>query len=426
MHNQSRILPDFRKIEKQSDSCSRLRFWETDDFFSCPIAGICLSVSEQKQLLRKAGFCLKKTGHSKMHEILVSSSKNENRLSRKIDSLLSRKFSRESELFGNMTETELEEQWQTCLDTGEYIGMFWYLASRPNLSKEFRRKVFGDIHMSMHIGSQERADMIRRSLRLEEQIRKSAEKAVEEIGKRKVLQKEVESLQKARDELKGSLEASEKQRILLEIRLEESGLYAEIKVLKAELEALKKENRKLKAEQTKISEKAALFAKQVIALETEKKQSAADLMRRKELEINFQKEIQKIMNQLSGIKGCNQSCPSFDLCKKRVLIVGGVSKMESLYRQVIEQSGGIFEYHDGHVKGGVSRLECSFKRADIVLCPVNCNSHAACTIVRQLGKKHNKPVRMLSGSGLNAVFRGIRIPERAETANEVSVPAETI
>jgi len=85
--------------------------------------------------------------------------------------------------------------------------------------------------------------------------------------------------------------------------------------------------------------------------------------------------------------------------------------MESLYRKIVESNGGIFEYHDGYAKGGLNSLEHSFKRADMVLCPVSCNSHAACILVKQLGKKHNKPVQMLSGAGLSAISQGIRTPD---------------
>ncbi len=415
MQNSGKMLPDFTEITAQSDHSARLKFWETDDFFSCPIAGICLSVSEQKQLLKKSGLSLKKTSLFEMHEILVASSKSENRLSRKIDSLLVRKFSRESELFAAMTEAELAAQWQICFKAGEYIGIFWYLASRRNLSKEFRREVFGDIHMSMHRNSEERADMLRRTDLMQEQSRKAAEKADEENRHRKILQKEVESLQNAANELKLRLDISEKQKILLETELEA----AKDRKLHAEFEELKKENRKLKADQTRISEKAVLFAKQIVKLEAENQRLTTDLLRKSESESNFQKEIHDMMMQSCGINGCNQSCPSFDLCRKRVLIVGGISRMESLYRQVVERSGGIFEYHDGHVKGGVGKLECSLRRADIVLCPVNCNSHAACTLVKQLGKKHHKPVQMLSGSGLNAIFQGIQRPNIAATSGAV-------
>ena len=34
---------------------------------------------------------------------------------------------------------------------------------------------------------------------------------------------------------------------------------------------------------------------------------------------------------------CDDSCPSFNLCRKRILLVGGITKMEALYREVVEK-----------------------------------------------------------------------------------------
>jgi len=86
--------------------------------------------------------------------------------------------------------------------------------------------------------------------------------------------------------------------------------------------------------------------------------------------------------------------------------------MKDSYRRLVEGRGGIFEYHDGRLHGGGKGLENSFKRADVVLCPVNCNSHGACLLVKSLGKKHKKPVHMLPGFGLATVSRAM-----AENAN---------
>ncbi|MBU4524909.1 MAG: DUF2325 domain-containing protein [Desulfomicrobium sp.] len=102
---------------------------------------------------------------------------------------------------------------------------------------------------------------------------------------------------------------------------------------------------------------------------------------------------------------CDPQCPSYDLCKKRVLIVGGIERMEKAYRKLVEDRGGIFEYHAGHMKSGGKGLENSVQRADFVLCPVNCNSHGACLKVKSLGKKFKKPVHMLSNFSLSAVAR---------------------
>ncbi len=101
---------------------------------------------------------------------------------------------------------------------------------------------------------------------------------------------------------------------------------------------------------------------------------------------------------------CDEHCPSFELCSKRVLIVGGVERMEALYRGFIEERGGELDYHAGHTKG-LRELKQSLKRADIILCPVNCNSHGACIQVKNLAKKHNKPFYMLPNGSLHTISR---------------------
>ena len=104
-------------------------------------------------------------------------------------------------------------------------------------------------------------------------------------------------------------------------------------------------------------------------------------------------------------RDCNESCPSFDVCSKRVLIVGGVERMEALYRQVIEGGGGELDYHSGSLQGGTRQLEKSLRRADIILCPVNCNSHGACIKVKNLAKKHNKTCYMLPNGSMSTISR---------------------
>jgi len=70
---------------------------------------------------------------------------------------------------------------------------------------------------------------------------------------------------------------------------------------------------------------------------------------------------------------------------------------------LVEESGGMFDYHDGHVSGGIKQLEHQVRRADVVLCPIDYNSHAASLAVKKLGKKHRKPVKILSNSSLNSI-----------------------
>ncbi|RLG28378.1 hypothetical protein DRN98_09665, partial [Methanosarcinales archaeon] len=125
--------------------------------------------------------------------------------------------------------------------------------------------------------------------------------------------------------------------------------------------------------------------------------------RERERNGHLRMEMERNITQISALDQCDESCPSFDLCKKRILIVGGITRMEALYRRLIEENGGSFDYHDGYTNRGVKNLENQVRRADMVLCPTNCNSHTACLVVKKLGKKFSTPVQMLSNSSLNAI-----------------------
>lgn len=98
-----------------------------------------------------------------------------------------------------------------------------------------------------------------------------------------------------------------------------------------------------------------------------------------------------------------RECSDFDFGGKKVLVVGGIDRMESSYRELVETCGGSFEHHTGVMKNGAQKLKNSLVRADVVLCPVRCNSHTACQQVKKLGKKFNKPVFFLANFSLNAV-----------------------
>lgn len=68
------------------------RFWEIEHFYRCPIIGMCLTAAEQRQLLKKCGYDLKGKSPYDIHELLVAGAESENRLSRKIERLLQRKY----------------------------------------------------------------------------------------------------------------------------------------------------------------------------------------------------------------------------------------------------------------------------------------------------------------------------------------------
>ncbi len=101
---------------------------------------------------------------------------------------------------------------------------------------------------------------------------------------------------------------------------------------------------------------------------------------------------------------CKNPCPCAT-CGQRVLVVGGIERMQPLYKEVIEAKGHVFEYHAGHLRKGGNKLENCLQRADIVLCPVNCNSHTACLQVKSLCKKYKKNLQFMKNFSICAIER---------------------
>ena len=100
-------------------------------------------------------------------------------------------------------------------------------------------------------------------------------------------------------------------------------------------------------------------------------------------------------------------CPGPDLCGKTILYVGGLHKMVSHYRQLIENHGGKFLHHDGGKEASRTILPKMLSSADAVLCPIDCVSHDACTCVKKICKRYQKPYVMMRSSGLSSLAKGL-------------------
>ncbi len=385
------------------------KIWEIDPVFRCPVVGFCLDLEEQKQILKKTGQSFKDKEPYDIHEIFVAGTESDNRLSRRMDLLLKRKFGRRAAGLHDLSEQEFMRFWKAAYESGDYHAEFWVAVTRRDLSETSRRSIFGSLHMAMHTQGEELARLKKQRAALDERIKTQDLKMKELLVSRRALVKENETLKRMGEDMKSSFRSTENELNRLRCGQGDITICRRISDFEKENERLtlvvsEKEDA-LKARDMKL----ALFSERIEDLTRE-----LDL--RKQTECRFRKQAEETMAHFSAMNRCEEDCPSFDLCRKRVLIVGGIERMEALYRQIIEGSGGIFEYHAGHMKGGGKHLESCLKRSDIVLCPVNCNSHAACILVKNLGKKHNKPVHMLPSFSLSTVSQVIKTCVAGEAA----------
>lgn len=385
--NDKNILPGGR----------RLHFWEIDVCFRCPMVGMCLSEAEQITVVKKAGLTIKDKSPFDIHELLVASAGRENQLSARVNIVLSQKYSSKAGHLLLQDEQTFMEHWRESFQSGDHLAAFWAAASRPDLSSAGKVEIFGAVHMSMHATAQERCRDKQRIAFLQSESVRREEKIKALTLTRRQLQKNNEELEQRLNALK-----TEQQYIV-----RASDTHTQSASIKECLSDVGTENIRLRRALEEKTRKIEEFERRVFDLEKKLTELSLALKNREESNTRLPYEAVEAWRGFSEQIPCNPDCPSFDLCPKRILIVGGIARMEAHYRRMIEDGGGVLEYHEGHMKGGTKQLENSLKRADVVLCPVNCNSHTACLMVKKLGKKHKKPVHMLSNFSLSAVSQAL-------------------
>jgi len=394
------------QMELCVEKLQQRRAWMIHDHLKCPVVGTCLTMDEQKKILKKAGYSIKNCSTNEIHGKFVKDLSDENRLSKCIDAYLNSKFKKEISEFYALDRSLFLDAWKRHFKKGETSGLLWVAATRADMSEEDICSIFGDIHMQMHLNAAQNMKVRQRLSSQKEENRKLDQRLKESTWIRRALKKENERLEKELEKLHGRYTSLEKERLVFENNLSELRGNTGITGLEAE-------NRKLQEKLRKISGESAIYEQRLKALQHHNDRLVSELESQREINGHFQKKLESNIRQISNLNRCDETCPSFDLCRKRILIVGGITRMESLYRQMIEENGGIFEYHNGHMKGGPKGLENQVRRADVVLCPVNINSHNACLLVKKLGKKYSRPVQMLAGSGLGVISRALSEYQKA-------------
>jgi len=385
------------KPQVSLDDHRRLRFWEVEGYFKCPVIGWCLDIAEQKEIVRKEGICTKGKSNLQIHEILVKSLDDENRLSRRIDFWLNRKYQKEINEFSTLDPGEFMKRWEVALESDELEGIVWVAVTKANLSAEVRRSIFGDVHMETHVRAKELGNERQRLDQEQKRNERFAENAKEASRIYRILKRENEELRNQltvafclSDDLQG--QNQELKRKLSKVN--ENSLIL----------SLQKENAQMRAEKDGALRQIAIHQGELRRLENQNNKLLSKL--KKQQQIHFQRsyEAEIPLNRISDSGRQDSSLSiSIDLSKKCILVVGGLPKMEALYRQLIERSNGIFEYHDGRVNARPKELVNQVGRADVVLCCIDHSSHTSALIVKKLCKKYKKPFRMLINSSLNNI-----------------------
>ena len=331
-----------------------LKLWEMDKLFKCQVVGACLNLAEQRQLLKKS--CISNKGKNlfEIHEIFVICSEDENKLSKRVDRLLRRKYLQETASLIEMDEEDFMEYWREYFEIGELGAMVYAAAARPGLSVESKKELFGLIHMNMHETANVHAALRRELAKANDGWNETAGRVDDLVRANRDLKKENKKLKEAWERLRLDLLRSQKENGGLREELDQN-LKEVARMDTADIEAAAQD-------QAGDDETEILNLTRKLEIMTRANTKLQQRLGYQEKEnALLSQNLKSVLNQSMENMPCDEACPSFDLCRKRILIVGGITKMENHYREVVESKGGTLEYHTGNLKNGVRELEGRFK-----------------------------------------------------------------
>lgn len=381
-------------VDISEESMAYKSIWEVEQSYRCPLIGSCFDENEHKRILKKAGYQIKGMKLHEVHGYIMRNLHDENRISLKVEHYLRRKFRDLILTFGQLDQEKFRQQWNHSLQTGEFGGLFYIACIRRDLSESLLEDIFGDVHMLSHAAVNAVSLNKKQVSQLSAQNNDLKKRLDEQKRKNRELRKENDSLQRNLDEAMKLLESYKAEQSMDKGFTEVANGTTIENVHQDELSDLRLENQKLTKD-----------------LETYKRveNSLNQLLEEKDaLNNHLKADIEDLISHFSRFPEMEgnpeiESIPEQDLESKRVLIVGGMSKIKHLYQHVVEMNGGEFEYHDGSLTNGRKGLDAKVLRSDLIICPINCNSHNACNRVKKLCRKHKKPLKMLSNASVSSI-----------------------
>jgi len=115
------------------------------------------------------------------------------------------------------------------------------------------------------------------------------------------------------------------------------------------------------------------------------------------------------MSDQAAVRSTAAVLDHLDLCGRRILLVGGLRQRIGTFKKLVESRNGRFSHHDGGMEESMERLDGLFGRADAVLFPVDCVSHAALKKVKSLCRRWGKPYVPMRRSGIGAFTEALAV-----------------
>jgi Uncharacterized protein conserved in bacteria (DUF2325) len=380
-------------------SHGRRKLWEFDSNLHCSIIGTCLTNAELRHDLAKLG--LKEAETATEHDLhksgVVLAGKRHDGAKVLQKALDRRHRVAINQLARAKTSIEVRTLWQEAVQRGEIPGAYWAALTHPATNEALVREIFSEVHMLSHlVGAANRAD-IRRLRQLE------AENA-ELQAKVQRQQLQLRNAIVARDatirELTRALEES-----LGQTRRVESAETAQNAAWGALAADLKSRLWRSESRRDRIEQELAA-ARSELSIERDTRTAA------EQREVALRREVDAIETTLAtaGEIDSDADLKTVGVLNATLLYVGGRPAQIAHLRALAERRGAIFLHHDGGIEERGSLLPGLVGRADAVLFPVDCVSHAAVLLVKRLCQQGGKPFVPLRSAGVAPFFAALQDP----------------
>lgn len=357
----------------------------------CSIIGTCLTLKETEKIARRFGYSGDPCPYQ-LHSWTVEACQKVGEVAKYLQKYLSRKYLLTMNQIDACEGKELGRAWQEAVREGRVAGAYWAILTRLDAPEEIISRVFGEVHMMSHLQGAE----VRTELKELDVLRQDHHHLQERIIK---LQTQIGKASRDREQLRRRLSEKEAEISQVKPKLRQAEQSLLSLTQGGNLERIKAENQVLLqqlAEERLLREKLEkrLFQETVRLIP---RSSLAPEARMVDTDESASPE--DVCPIAEG-----EDCPRF--CNKCILFVGGLDRLEPHYRTLVEKDfGGRFLRHDGDCRNGQDRLVHMVKRAEAVICPINCNSHRACLCVKKICKDLNKPCVLMRNSGLGSLKR---------------------
>lgn len=376
---------------------SERKIWDFKNQTICNILGLAFNEREQHKLYKKLNLKRSNSTSHDMHANLVHICSTQNRTSKQLDKILVDKFEEYRENIKHIPQNEIFKH----IENGNYAdlplsALIWFAVRDEHEDiKKIEAEVYSVTHMYGHRALRFHASLQRALPNSKpEYIMKELNDA---LGLNESLKLKCNRLELKKDELKSEIESitNDKSRINADIEKQKQlnrQLSVNLEMLGGENELTSIENRK----------------KVIDLLTTEVKLLTDELMEQNRTCDVTHEELAQI-NPISEL-GTDDIEKSVNLNGMRVAYVGGVESLTPYYKKVIESFGGTFCYHCGRCTRGKKEIENLVEGNDLILCPVDINSHDACKHVKNACKTKNKTCNFLRSSGLSMLTRELGKP----------------